>query len=64
VLLAMAAIHRGHVFKFRLLNTAFISLLPKKLDDTGPSSLIHSIAKLITKILAKTANKYNQERKQ
>ena len=51
------AIHRGHVFKFRLLNTAYVTLLPKKVDavevkDFRPISLIHSFAKLVTKILA------------
>ncbi|KAJ1279149.1 hypothetical protein BS78_04G132900 [Paspalum vaginatum] len=30
VLLALAAVHRGHVFKFRLLNSAYVTLLPKK----------------------------------
>jgi hypothetical protein len=49
------AIHQGHVFKFRLLNTA--TLLPKKVDavevkDFRPISLIHSFAKLVTKLLA------------
>jgi hypothetical protein len=57
VLSALNAIHRGHVFKFRLLNTAFITLLPKKVDallvkDYRPISLIHSFAKLVTKLLA------------
>lgn len=57
VLLALAAVHRGHVFNFRLLNSAFITLLPKKSDacavkDFCPISLIHSFAKLVTKILA------------
>lgn len=57
LMLAFSAIHRGHVFKFRLLNTAFISLLPKKLEatqvkDFRPISLIHSVAKLVTKVLA------------
>ena len=57
VLMALDAIYRGHVFKFRLLNTAFITLLPKKVDavevkDYRPISLIHSFAKLVTKILA------------
>lgn len=57
VLAALEAIHHGHVFKFRLLNSAFISLLPKRLDalhvkDYRPISLIHSFAKLVTKILA------------
>ncbi|WVZ71162.1 LOW QUALITY PROTEIN: hypothetical protein U9M48_019781 [Paspalum notatum var. saurae] len=32
VLLALAVLHKGHVFKFKLLNLAFISLLPKKAD--------------------------------
>jgi hypothetical protein len=70
VLLALAAVHRGHVFNFRLLNSAFtpsvsfylsldsaITLLPKKpgasvVKDFRPISLIHSFAKLVTKILA------------
>ncbi|WVZ64648.1 hypothetical protein U9M48_014142 [Paspalum notatum var. saurae] len=57
VLLAMNAIHRGHVFKFRLLNSALITLIPKKDDacavkDFRPISLIHSFAKLVTKVLA------------
>jgi len=57
VLMALDAIHRGHVFKFRLLNTAYVTLLPKKVDadevkDFRPISLIHSFAKLVTKILA------------
>jgi hypothetical protein len=57
VLLTLNAIHRGHVFKFRLLNTAFITLLPKKDDallvkDYRPISLIHGFVKLVTKILA------------
>ncbi|WVZ80019.1 hypothetical protein U9M48_027537 [Paspalum notatum var. saurae] len=57
VLLALNAIHRGHVFNFRLLNSAFITLIPKKNDasevkDYRPISLIHSFAKLVTKILA------------
>jgi len=55
--MALDAIHRGHVFKFRLLNTAYVTLLPKKVDavevkDFRPISLIHSFAKLATKILA------------
>ena len=54
---ALSAIHRGHVARFRLLNTAFISLLPKQQDansvkDFRPISLIHSFAKLVTKIMA------------
>ena len=55
--MALDAIHCGHVFKFRLLNTAYVTLLPKKVDavevkDFRPISLIHSFAKLVTKILA------------
>jgi hypothetical protein len=55
--MALDAIMRGHVFKFRLLNTAYISLLPKKMDvvevkDLRPTSLIHSFAKLVTKLMA------------
>jgi hypothetical protein len=54
---AFAACARGHIFKFRLLNTAFITLFPKKIDamqvkDYRPISLIHSFAKLVGKILA------------
>jgi len=54
---ALDAIYRGHVFKFRLLYSAFIALLPKKLDavevkDFRPTSLIHNFAKLVTKIMA------------
>lgn len=45
------AIRNGHVAKFRLLNTAFITLIPKKLDSSQVKnflriSLIHSVAKL------------------
>lgn len=48
---------RKVVFKFRLLNTTFITLLPKKADpiqvkDYRPTSLIHSFAKLVAKIMA------------
>jgi hypothetical protein len=58
VLAALNAIYGGHVFKLRLLNSAYVSLLPKKTDaisvkDYRPISLIHSFAKLVTKILAK-----------
>ncbi|WVZ63856.1 LOW QUALITY PROTEIN: hypothetical protein U9M48_013454 [Paspalum notatum var. saurae] len=57
VILALNAIHSGHVYRFRLSNSAFITLLPKKGDavlvkDCRPISLIHSFAKLVTKILA------------
>ena len=57
VLMALGAIQQGHVFKFRLLNSAYITLLPKKVDvvevkDFRPISLIHSFAKLVTKLMA------------
>jgi len=57
VLTALDAIQQGHVFKFRLLNSAFITLLPKKVDaveikDFRPISLIHSFTKLVTKLMA------------
>jgi hypothetical protein len=57
LLMALDAIFRGHVFNFGCLNTSFITLLPKKTDavevkDFRPISLIHSFAKLVTKIMA------------
>ncbi|WVZ63805.1 hypothetical protein U9M48_013410 [Paspalum notatum var. saurae] len=57
VLAALYAIYGGHVLKFRLLNSAYITLLPKTGDASTvknyrPISLIHSFAKLVTKILA------------
>ena len=53
----LVVVQRGHVSKFKLLNTAFITLLPKKVDallvkDYRPISLVHSFAKLVTKVLA------------
>jgi hypothetical protein len=30
IMRALLAVQRGHVLKFKLLNTAFITLLPKK----------------------------------
>lgn len=32
ILMALDAIYQGHVFKFRLLNSSFITLLAKKMD--------------------------------
>ena len=57
VLMALDAIQQGHLFKFRLLNSTYITLLPKKVDavevkDFQPISLIHSFAKLVTKLMA------------
>src|SRR6185503_3991030 len=56
----MAAIHSVWGKNFRnlwMLNSAYITLLPKRPDaehvkDYRPISLVHSFAKLITKILA------------
>jgi hypothetical protein len=54
---AISAIEQGHVLRFKLLNMAFITLLPKKADamqvkDYRTISLVHSFAKLVTKFLA------------
>ncbi|WVZ52423.1 hypothetical protein U9M48_003478, partial [Paspalum notatum var. saurae] len=56
-MVVLAAIHKGHVAKFKLLNSAFFTLLPKKVDalevkDFWPISLMHSFAKMVTKVLA------------
>jgi len=56
----MAALHAIWGKKFRnlwMLNSAYITLLPKRFDaeqvkDFRPISLVHSFAKLVTKILA------------
>ena len=56
----MALFHTLHSLRslnFDLLNTANIILLPKKfgaekISDYRPTSLIHSVAKLFTKMLA------------
>jgi hypothetical protein len=55
----MAAVNAVWRSDFRnfLLNSTFITLLPKKVDaehvgEFRPISLVHSLAKLVTKILA------------
>jgi len=56
----MAVVHAlwaGNFRNFRKLNSAFITLIPKKTNavqvkDFRPISLVHSVAKLVTKILA------------
>jgi hypothetical protein len=56
----MAAINRllhGDISKLHLLNSAYVTLLPKKnealeVTDFRPISLIHSFAKIVTKLLA------------
>ncbi|WVZ94091.1 hypothetical protein U9M48_040028 [Paspalum notatum var. saurae] len=57
VMAVLTAVLLGRVAKFQLLNSAFITLLPKKADalevkDYRPISLVHSVAKLVTKLLA------------
>jgi len=57
VLAALAAVHRGNFRNLNLLNTELLTLLPKKEDavqvkDFRPISLIHSFAKLVTKLIA------------
>lgn len=54
---ALLAVQLGRGAKFRLVNTAFITLLPKKVDaiqvkDFCLISLIHSFAKLVAKLMA------------
>jgi hypothetical protein len=54
---AISTVWRRDFRNFRQLNSAFITLLPKKVEaqqprDFWPISLVHSFAKLVTKILA------------
>jgi hypothetical protein len=54
---ALLTVQCGHVSKLKLLNTTFITLLPKKVDallvkDYRPISLVHSFDKLVPKVLA------------
>ena len=57
IMAAASAVWSRNFNNFELLNSAFITLLPKKDDVTSirdyrPISLVHSFAKLITKLLA------------
>jgi hypothetical protein len=57
LLAALKSLHQGNVQKLGLLNSAYLILLPKRVDamsasDFRPVSLIHSFAKLVTKLLA------------
>jgi len=57
ILAAIAAIQRGNFRNLHLINSALLTLLPKKnnatvVKDFRPISLIHSFANLITKLLA------------
>ena len=54
---AILAVWNRKFANFELLNSAFVTLLPKKEDASSikvfrPISLVHSFAKLVTKILA------------
>jgi exonuclease III len=57
VMAAVSELQRGNFRNLTLLNSALLTLLPKKDDaafvkDFRPISLIHSFAKLVTKLLA------------
>jgi hypothetical protein len=57
ILAATSAVWSRRLRNFELLNSAYITLLPKKEDATNvkdfrPISLVHSFAKLITKLMA------------
>ena len=54
---AISAVWSRKIAHFEVLNSAYITLLPKKEDatyikDYRPISLVHSFAKFVTKILA------------
>ena len=54
---ALVSLQQGDMRNLELLNSAYITLIPKKADaseakDYCPISLVHSFAKLVTKILA------------
>jgi hypothetical protein len=60
------SLHQGNCHKLGMLNSDYIALLPKKVDalsarDFRPISLIHSFAKLVTKMLANRLGPYLQE---
>ena len=57
IMAAMSAVWTRKFGNFHLLNSAYITLLPKKEDATSvkdyePISLVHSFAKLLTKLMA------------
>jgi hypothetical protein len=57
LLAALDFLHQGNAHKLGLLNLAYLILLPKRSDamtasDYRPISLIHSFAKVVTKLLA------------
>jgi hypothetical protein len=57
MLAAIIALHQGNSRGLWMLNSAYLTLIPKKTDattaaDFRPISLIHSFAKLVTKVMA------------
>ena len=57
IMIAISAIWSRKFNNFEVLNSAYITLLPKKIDaasirDFRPISLVHSFAKLLTKLMA------------
>jgi hypothetical protein len=66
IMAALNSLYHGNAFKLDLLNSAYLILLPKREDassagDFRPISLIHSFAKLVTKILANRLGPYLQD---
>jgi len=54
---ALVCLQQGDARRLELLNSAYITLIPKKLEaleakDYRPISLVHSFAKLVTKMMA------------
>jgi hypothetical protein len=62
---AIITLQQGNAWKLELLNSAYLTLIPKKEEalppaDFCPISLVHSFTKLITKVLAnRLAKKLN-----
>ena len=57
IMAAISAVWSRKFNNFEVLNSAYITLLPKKIDaasirDFRPISLVHSFAKLLTKLMA------------
>jgi hypothetical protein len=66
IMSALNSLYHGNAYKLDLLNSAYLILLPKREDassagDFRPISLIHSFAKLVTKILANRLGPYLQD---
>jgi len=63
---ALNSLHQGNAHKLGMLNSAYLALLPKRdvvmsARDFRPISLIHSFAKLVTKMLANRLGPHLQE---